>query len=55
MNMTGMIAQREAIRSSIRKGQTISQEEIPIAGRVVSRSVPKRKKSHRKNRKKSRR
>ena len=52
MSLTGTIAQREEIRTNVKRGQTIAQEDIPIAGRVVSRTVPKRKRSKRMNRRK---
>ena len=44
MNQTGMMAQRHSIRSNIQRGLDIQQQEIPIAGRVVSRSILKRRK-----------
>ena len=43
MNQTGMMAQRESIRNSLRKGQVVEQQEIPIAGRVINRQVPNRR------------
>ena len=52
MNRTGMVAQRDAIRQ-ITKETRQQQVELPIAGRVVSRSIPsRRKRSKRKNKRK---
>ena len=52
MNKTGMMAQRENIRSNIGKGQIVSQQDIAIAGKVVSRTVPKRRAKSNRQRKK---
>ena len=43
MNKTGLMAQRQNITSNVRKGQTVTQHDIAIAGKVVSRTVPKRR------------
>ena len=55
MNKTGMMAQRENIRSNIGKGQIVSQQDIAIAGKVVSRTVPKRRARSNRQRKERRR
>ena len=53
MNQTRMIAQRLSIRTNIRRGFQIEQQDIPIAGKVVSRNVPKRRKKNKRRKKKN--
>ena len=51
MNVTGRVAlQRKDISEGNKANMNSSQATIPIAGRVVSRKIPKKKKSHRKRR-----
>ena len=51
MNQTRMMAQRCLITINIQMGLDIQQQEMPIVGRVVSRSVSKRRKKTKRRKK----
>ena len=44
MNQTGMMAQRVALRNQNQNATSVAQVPIPIAGRIVSCAIPKRRK-----------
>ena len=52
MNQTGMMAQRVALRNQNQNATSVAQVPIPIAGRIVSRAIPKRRKKDKRKRRK---
>ena len=52
MNQTGMMAQRVALKNQNQNAICAPQVPIPIAGRIVSRAIPKRRKNNKRKRRK---
>ena len=54
MNQTGMMAQRTLNRSKNKNAIPAVQQQvpIPIAGRIVSRAIPKRRKNDKRGKRK---
>ena len=50
MNQTGMMTQRQSIRAQFRRGSIVEQQDVPIAGKVVSRHVPARRRKNKRRR-----